>query len=48
MLGISPGKAPKFVKNFMEGRHSVEAAVKAYIREVKSGKFPGSEHGFAG
>jgi 3-methyl-2-oxobutanoate hydroxymethyltransferase len=48
MLGISPGKAPKFVKNFMEGRHSVEAAVKAYIREVKSGKFPGPEHGFAG
>ncbi len=48
MLGISPGKAPKFVKNFMEGHHSVEAAVKAYIREVKSGKFPGPEYGFAG
>jgi len=48
MLGISSGKAPKFVKNFMEGRHSVEAAVKAYIREVKSGKFPGPEYGFAG
>ena len=48
MLGISPGKPPKFVKNFMEGRHSVEAAVKAYVREVKSGKFPGLEHGFAG
>ena len=48
MLGISPGKPPKFVKNFMEGRHSVEAAIKAYVREVKSGKFPGLEHGFAG
>lgn len=48
MLGISPGKPPKFVKNFMEGHHSVEAAVKAYVREVKSGKFPGPEHGFAG
>jgi len=48
MLGISPGKPPKFVKNFMEGHHSVEAAVKAYVREVKSGKFPGAEHGFAG
>jgi 3-methyl-2-oxobutanoate hydroxymethyltransferase len=32
----------------MEGRHSVEAAIKAYIREVKSGKFPGPEFGFAG
>ena len=48
MLGTSPGKPPKFVKNFMEGHHSVEAAVKAYVREVKSGKFPGPEHGFAG
>jgi 3-methyl-2-oxobutanoate hydroxymethyltransferase len=48
MLGISPGKPPKFVKNFMDGHASIEAAVKAYVREVKSGKFPGSEHGFAG
>jgi len=48
MLGISPGKAPKFVKNFMEGHHSVEAAIKTYVREVKSGKFPGPEFGFAG
>jgi 3-methyl-2-oxobutanoate hydroxymethyltransferase len=48
MLGISPGKPPKFVKNFLDGHASIEAAVKAYVREVKSGKFPGSEHGFAG
>jgi 3-methyl-2-oxobutanoate hydroxymethyltransferase len=48
MLGISPGKPPKFVKNFMEGRHSIEAAIKAYVKEVKSGKFPGPEYGFAG
>ena len=48
MLGISPGKPPKFVKNFMDSHQSIEAAVKAYVREVKSGKFPGLEHGFAG
>ena len=48
MLGISPGKPPKFVKNFLDGQNSIEAAVKAYVREVKSGKFPGPEHGFAG
>lgn len=48
MLGISPGKPPKFVKNFMDNHTSIEAAVKAYVREVKSGKFPGPEHGFAG
>ena len=48
MLGLSPGKPPKFVKNFLDGHASIEAAVKAYVREVKSGKFPGPEHGFAG
>ena len=48
MLGISPGKPPKFVKNFMDRHNSVEAAIKAYIREVKSGKFPGPEYCFAG
>jgi 3-methyl-2-oxobutanoate hydroxymethyltransferase len=48
MLGISPGKPPKFVKNFLDGHASIEAAVKAYVREVKSGKFPGPEHSFAG
>jgi 3-methyl-2-oxobutanoate hydroxymethyltransferase len=48
MLGISPGKPPKFVKNFMEGHPSIEAAIKAYVREVKSGKFPDVEHAFAG
>ena len=48
LLGISPGKPPKFVKNFLDGHSSIEAAVKAYVREVKSGKFPAPEHGFAG
>ena len=48
MLGISPGKPPKFVKNFVDGHASIEAAIKAYVREVKTGKFPGPEHGFAG
>ena len=47
LLGISPGKAPKFVKDFMAGNSSIEAAIKAYVREVKSGKFPGPEHCFA-
>ena len=48
MLGISPGKPPKFVKNFVDGHASIEAAIKAYVREVKTGEFPGPEHGFAG
>jgi 3-methyl-2-oxobutanoate hydroxymethyltransferase len=31
----------------MEGKPSIEAAVKAFVRDVKTGRFPGPEHGFA-
>jgi 3-methyl-2-oxobutanoate hydroxymethyltransferase len=46
MLGAFPGRAPKFVKNFLEESSSIEDAIKAYIKEVKAGKFPGPEHCF--
>ncbi len=44
MLGITPGRRPKFSKNFLTGHDSVQAAVEAYVRAVKSGEFPGPEH----
>ena len=46
MLGISPGKAPRFVKNFMAGADSIQAAVSAYVAAVRNGQFPGAEHSF--
>ena len=46
MLGITPGKRPKFVKNFMLGAESVTQAVEHYVADVKSGKFPSAEHSF--
>lgn len=46
MLGIFPGKRPRFVKDFMQGQPSVQAAVEAYVRAVKDGSFPGAEHTF--
>ncbi len=46
MLGIYPGKTPKFVKNFMQGAASVQAALAAYVQEVKSGAFPAAGHSF--
>jgi 3-methyl-2-oxobutanoate hydroxymethyltransferase len=46
MLGIYPRPSPKFSKNFMPGAASVADAVKAYIADVKSGKFPGPGHSF--
>lgn len=47
MLNITPGRKPRFVKNFMEGQASVQAAVKGYVDEVKAKSFPVNEtHGF--
>lgn len=43
MLGIYPTNA-KFNKNFMIGALSIEDAVKRYIKAVKSGEFPDTEH----
>jgi 3-methyl-2-oxobutanoate hydroxymethyltransferase len=46
MLGVFPGHKARFVKNFMDGQTSIEAAVKAYVAAVKDGSFPAAEHCF--
>ena len=46
MLGVFPGKTARFVKNFLAGRDSVEAACAAYVEEVKNGTFPAAEHSY--
>jgi len=46
MLGITPGKRPKFSKDFLAGRDSVGAAIAAYAEDVRSGAFPAPEHCF--
>ena len=46
MLGIFPGKRPRFVKDFMQGQPNIQAAVEAYVGAVKDGSFPGPEHTF--
>ena len=46
MLDVFPGRKARFVKNYMELAGSVQGAVELYVKEVKSGKFPGPEHSF--
>lgn len=46
MLGITPGKRPRFSKDFLAGSDSVEAALRAYADAVRCGKFPAAEHAF--
>jgi 3-methyl-2-oxobutanoate hydroxymethyltransferase len=46
MLDIYPGRKAKFVKNYMRNAGSIQAAVEAYVKEVKAETFPGPEHSF--
>ncbi len=46
MLGITPGKRPKFSKDFLQEAGNIRAAVGAYVQAVKDGSFPGDEHSF--
>jgi 3-methyl-2-oxobutanoate hydroxymethyltransferase len=45
-LGIQPGRAARFVRNFLLERDSIESALAAYVAAVKDGSFPGPEHCF--
>jgi 3-methyl-2-oxobutanoate hydroxymethyltransferase len=47
LLGAGVGKRPRFVKNFLQGAVSLEAAVGAYVDDVRAGRFPGAEHVYA-
>ena len=40
MLGITSGRLPRFVRNFMEGGGSIEDAVHRYVAAVRDGSFP--------
>ena len=46
MLGIFPGRKARFVRNFMEGAPSVQAAIEAYVKAVKDKSYPAPEHCF--
>jgi 3-methyl-2-oxobutanoate hydroxymethyltransferase len=46
LLGVFPGRKARFVKNFMEGQTSIDAAVQAYVAAVKDRSFPAPEHCF--
>ncbi|HET7592423.1 MAG TPA: 3-methyl-2-oxobutanoate hydroxymethyltransferase [Rhodanobacteraceae bacterium] len=43
MLGITPGRRPKFSKDFLAGRGSIRDAITAYGDDVRAGRFPAPE-----
>jgi len=44
MLGITPGKRPRFSMDFLAGRGSIAEAVGAYVQAVKGRQFPSVAH----
>jgi len=47
MLGMTRGKAARFVRNFADGSANIESAVRQYVADVKAGRFPDDAlHGF--
>jgi 3-methyl-2-oxobutanoate hydroxymethyltransferase len=43
MLGLTTGKLPRFVRNFMDGANSIPDAVRRYVAAVKDQSFPHPE-----
>ena len=46
MLGVTPGRRPKFSKDFLAENASVQEAFAAYAAAVRDGSFPSSEQSF--
>jgi 3-methyl-2-oxobutanoate hydroxymethyltransferase len=46
MLGITQGRLPRFVKDFVAETGSIPAAIRAYVGAVKTGRYPAPEHGY--
>ncbi len=47
MLGLGHGKQPRFVRDFMQGSASIDAAIRTYVADVKARRFPDpSRHGY--
>jgi len=46
LLDITPGRRPKFAKNYMQDASSPLEAVQNFIREVQTGVYPAREHCF--
>jgi 3-methyl-2-oxobutanoate hydroxymethyltransferase len=47
MLGLTTGKAPKFVKRYANLAEQIAKAAQQFAQEVGSGAFPGPEHGYS-
>lgn len=46
LLGLTPGRTPRFVRKYADIGTLITAAVELYARDVREGIFPAPEHGY--
>ncbi len=47
ILGITQGRMPRFVHNYMDGADTIAQAIERYVEAVKNGAYPAPEHCFS-
>jgi 3-methyl-2-oxobutanoate hydroxymethyltransferase len=47
LLGLGEGHVAKFVERYAEGRSVLEAGARRWADDVRAGRYPGPEHGYA-
>ena len=47
VLGLYPGRAPRFVKQYADLATAITDAVAAYVADVREGRFPEEQHTYA-
>jgi 3-methyl-2-oxobutanoate hydroxymethyltransferase len=46
MLGLTPHRQLRFVRDFLAGQTSIAAAIRSYVAAVRDGSFPAAEHSY--
>jgi len=47
MLGLSPHKTPRFVRNYLDGYEHIKSAIENFDQDVKNKTFPRDEESYA-
>jgi 3-methyl-2-oxobutanoate hydroxymethyltransferase len=47
LLGLTTGRLPRFVKQYVDLRAEISGAIKSFQHEVTDGEYPGPEHSYA-
>jgi 3-methyl-2-oxobutanoate hydroxymethyltransferase len=47
ILSVTPGRKPRFARDFLAGRGGIVEALAAYVAAVKDGSYPAPEHCFS-